>query len=256
MMMATRWLTLLLAPLLLTSCLLVPAKFTASLDIRPDRTFTFAYVGEVQLMKSNKPEPTGEPDGTSEPAPDGAKRDEARMLKIGQSAAPAAGAEAGDTDEDAAQLKRLAEALRAEYGYRSATYIGNRRLAIDYRISGRLEHGFSFPFNPDAEIPVPFIAIELRGKDRVRIKAPGFSNGESGSGPAGAMGAMAGAPGSDGPGSALDGTFTLTTSAEIISQNQEDGAETLPDGAKRLSWRVTPATRDAPMAVLRVNALP
>jgi hypothetical protein len=70
------------------------------------------------------------------------------------------------------------------------------------------------------------------------------------------MGAMAGAPGSDGPGSALDGTFTLTTSAEIISQNQEDGAETLPDGAKRLSWRVTPATRDAPMAVLRVNALP
>jgi hypothetical protein len=51
---------------------------------------------------------------------------------------------------------------------------------------------------------------------------------------------------------ALDGRFTLTTNAEIVSQNQEDGAQSAAEG-KRIVWRITPLTGEAPMATLRVS---
>ncbi len=71
----------------------------------------------------------------------------------------------------------IAAALAKEKGFRSARYLGNRTFAIDYAIAGRLDHAFLFPFNIDAQIVLPFVAVELRGEDRVRVKAPGFANG-------------------------------------------------------------------------------
>ncbi len=251
-----RWLVLVAAPLLLTSCLLEPTKFVSTLDIAPDRTFTFSYVGEVRLMESKPDLPV--PESSNESEDDATEPDsiEARYMAIAATSSDSSAANsaipssAGDSPEDAAKLELLAETLRSEYGYRAARYIGNRTLAIDYRISGTLDHAFTFPFNPDGEVIIPFIAIELRGKDRVRIKAPAFANDDSKANPAsGMMG------GSEKP-SLLDGTFTLTTAAEIVSQNQEDGAKRLPDGKNRVSWTVNANTRDAPMAVLRLKTLP
>ena len=40
-------------PLLLAGCLLAPGRFTSSLDIRADRSFTFAYQGEVHAVASD-----------------------------------------------------------------------------------------------------------------------------------------------------------------------------------------------------------
>lgn len=249
---SARWLALLAAPLLLTSCLLEPTKFISTLDVAPDRTFTFSYVGEVRLMESKPDLPVpdatddGE-DGASEPDSTAARY---QAIAASGSDSRAALTDGADSPEDAAKLELLAETLRSEYGYRAARYIGNRTLAIDYRISGTLDHAFTFPFNPDGEVIVPFLAIELRGKDRVRVKAPAFANDNSQANPASGM-----MDGSEKP-SLLDGTFTLTTAAEIVSQNQEDGAVRLPDGTQRVSWRINPNTRDAPMAVLRVKTLP
>jgi len=249
------WLALLAAPLLLTSCLLEPTRFVSTLDIAPDRTFTFSYVGEVRLMESQPDLPTPAGTDDSDESADKPDSTEARYIAIaatdnGAEAANATLADGGDSPEDAAKLELLAEALRSEYGYRAARYIGNRTLAIDYRISGTLDHAFTFPFNPDGEVIIPFIAIELRGKDRVRMKAPAFANDDSKANPAsGMMG------GGEKP-SLLDGTFMLTTAAEIVSQNQEDGAERLPDGKRKISWKVDGNLRDAPMAVLRVKPLP
>jgi hypothetical protein len=259
----TRWLAVLAAPLLLTSCLLVPTRFNSTLDIKADRTFTFTYLGEVQLAKQSKPddppaEATEEEGGTEQSWRDSGD-DEARMIKIatpskarGKAAKP--DETSGDTPEDATKLRDLAKTLSAEYGFRSVRYIGNRKLAVDYRITGRLDHAFVFPFNPDGEVMFPFLAIELRGKDRLRVKAPGFSNDQSAQGSMGGMGGMGG--GSDGPGSQLDGSFTITTTAEVVSQNQEEGAIAQPDGSRKIVWKVSPSTKDAPMAVLRVVALP
>jgi len=244
-----KWLAVLAAPLLLASCILTPAKFVSTLDVRADRTFTFTYLGEVQLAKTSganglvfKTEPSAN-------TATGASR-----RRRGGAQAPAA-KNTGDTPDEAAQLQSLADALSKEYGFRSVKYVGNRRLAIDYAITGRLDHAFIFPFNPDADVLLPFVTIELRGKDRVRIKAPGYANDQNMSASLSGFGLPAAGADADAA-AALDGTFTLTTNATVVSQNQEEGARTQSNGAKTIVWRANAQTREAPLAVLQLDALP
>ena len=45
-----RLIAALAAPLLLTGCLLSPGKFTSSLDLKRDGSFTFTYVGEIVMI--------------------------------------------------------------------------------------------------------------------------------------------------------------------------------------------------------------
>jgi hypothetical protein len=233
-----RWVLALPGVMALSACLVTPGKFDSSLDIRADRSFSFAYKGEIIASNSGKgamgvPEPESE-DGEAAPA---------QLLQI---AATKADSEADNGDD--AQMRAIADALAKEKGFRSARYLGNRKFEIDYAISGRLTHAFLFPFNIDAQIVLPFVAVELRGDDRVRVKAPGFSNGfDKSQGPS--LGT--GGPGEDAA-KALNGSFTLTTDAEIISLNQEEGAQPVPNG-KHIVWRVTPLTSEAPAATLRVQ---
>jgi hypothetical protein len=247
-----------LLPLLfaLSACLLAPGKFTSTLDVHRDRSFTFTYVGEVYAPppSSSIDEDKAKDTGTTQSLNSDSGR--AVMMKAaatkdgGGTPAPAIPA---PKPEDEAKMRALAETLSKEYGYRSVRYMGNYRFLIDYQISGKLTHSFLFPFNIDGEVLVPFLAIELRGKDRIRLRAPGYANQESKGLPGmGDMGGASGMPGAN----AMDGTFTLTTDGEVISQNQENGTATLPDGRKRISWRATPQTSDAPTAVLKLDALP
>ncbi|MGQ4827708.1 hypothetical protein, partial [Enterococcus faecalis] len=79
-------------------------------------------------------------------------------------------AEARANAEKAAQAKAeterkrraLAEALSHEAGYRQVTYLGDGKFMVDYAITGTLTHDFVWPFNLDAEVMFPFIALELR----------------------------------------------------------------------------------------------
>jgi hypothetical protein len=245
--------------LLLPGCLVTPGKFDSSLDIRADRRFTFAYKGEIIASDMGKglggfegneteEEPLGDavPEGQpsaltkallwqekSAVTPPGAKKEERFDGKS---------AKAADPDEDT-RLNAIAAALLKEKGFRAARYMGNRIFEIDYAIDGTLTHAFLFPFNIDAQIVLPFVAVEMRGSDRVRVKAPGFAN-ESDKNQT-----MMGGSG-DEAAKALKGTFTLTTDAEIVSQNQEEGPTDSPRG-KQLRWTISPLTREAPMAVLR-----
>lgn len=231
-----RWVLALPGVMALSACLVTPGKFESSLDIRADRSFSFAYKGEIIASDSGKgamgiPEPASE-DGDAAPA---------QLLQI---AAEKFDSEADNSND--AQMRAIADALTKEKGFRSARYLGKRKFDIDYAISGRLTHAFLFPFNIDAQIVLPFVAVELRGDERVRVKAPGFANGfDKSQGPT--LGA--GGPGEDAA-KALNGSFTLTTDAEIVSQNQEEGAQPGTNG-KRIVWRVTPLTSEAPAATLR-----
>ena len=220
-----------LAPLVLVGCVLAPGKFVSTLTVDADRSFTFTYRGEMFAI------------------------DFGDEFASGMDKAFDGGETADDTDEEAEpdpakqaekdrQYRAMAEALRKEAGYRSVSYEGDGRFLVDYAISGTLTHNFVFPYNHDAEAVFPFMAIELRGKDTVRVKAPGYSASDS-----------SGSPGSSKVSSRLDGTFTLTTDAAIVSQNSETGA-TSGNGRSTLRWRATPLTKDAPMAVLRVAPLP
>lgn len=233
-----RWVLALPGVMALSACLVTPGKFESSLDIRADRSFSFAYKGEIIASDSGKgamgiPEPASE-DGEAAPA---------QLLQIAQETFD------GEADNgNDVQMRAIADALTKEKGFRSARYLGKRKFDIDYAISGRLTHAFLFPFNIDAQIVLPFVAVELRGDERVRVKAPGFANGfDKSQGPT--LGA--GGPGEDAA-KALNGSFTLTTDAEIVSQNQEEGAQPGTNG-KRIVWRVTPLTSEAPAATLRLQ---
>jgi hypothetical protein len=210
---------LLAASLLLAGCLLTPGKFTSKLTINADRSFTYAYAGEIY---ASDPEPAAT-DPSGKEVPDDANK----------------------ASEKETKNRAIADALSKEAGYRSVRYLGDGKFLIDYEISGRLDHNFIYPFNLDAETIVPFVAVELRANGTMRVKAPGFANENKDQ--AGPMSGMADS-GSD----KLDGTFVLDTDAEIVSTNNEEGPQAA-SSRKVLSWTVTPLTRDAPTAVLRLR---
>jgi hypothetical protein len=214
------------APLLLLGCILSPGKFTSTMTINADRTFAFTYKGEVIAIDPG----SGLKDSTDKSAGDGSET-----------------TEKPDVDREN-KNREIAAALAKEYGYRSVVYQGKGKFLIDYAINGTLTHNFTYPFNSDAEAVFPFIVIELRTNKNVRVKAPGYAN--SGSNNSGAPGGMGGAMNESSK--LLDGTFTLDTDAEIISQNNEDGTTTV-SGRRVITWRATPLTKDPPTAVLRLS---
>jgi hypothetical protein len=208
------------APLLLVSCFLSPGKFVSTLDIRKDRSFTFTYVGEVI---SADPKMTDGQGGKSD-------------VKI--TPLPAA--------DTAAQRRAVAEALSKEEGYRSVQYLGGDRFRVDYSISGRLDRAFLYPINLDAMAFIPWIAAEVRKDGTVRIKAPAFGDASQNMG-AGAIGAGGTGQTSEG----REGSFTLTTDATLVMQNNEEGLAPAPAGGTRIVWHITPTTKSVPTAVVR-----
>jgi hypothetical protein len=233
----------LLLPFALASCVLAPGKFVSTLKIDADRHFAFSYVGEVyaldmsdDMMKGlgDTPDKTDPASGTSDDTP--APRPAA--FRPDDKADPAAKKAANE-----AHNREIAAALSKEAGYRKVTYVGDGKFQIDYAVSGTLDHAFVFPYNLDAEAVFPFVVIELRANGTVRVKAPGFANDSS----------TKSVPGADQQSSKLDGTFTVDTDAEIVSQNNEEGATAGAAGRKTIIWKATPLTKDAPSAVLRLK---
>ncbi len=237
------------AVLLLSACLVTPGKFDSTLDIRADRSFAFTYKGEIIASDMGKDMPGPDSLG-DQPTDDDAPIEQKSgyrttgLLRVKDDTPEPSFTNRKDAGDDA-RMQTIADALSKEKGFRSVRYMGNNKFEIDYAISGRLDHAFLFPFNSDAQIVLPFVAVEMRGVDRVRMKAPGFSTSyDKSQGPS--------IGGSDDAAKALDGTFTLTTDAEIVAQNQEDGAQTTPQG-KKIVWKVTSMTSEAPTATLRVK---
>jgi hypothetical protein len=248
----TRLALALLAPLLLVGCLLAPGKFTSTLTINADRTFTYSYQGEVyafDLNEAMKDMPSGN-DGDGDDTKKTGLQTAAFDGAAGQDSGPDAPQDKGTAKDDAkskadtdAKNRELAATLSKEAGFRKVDYVGDNKFLIDYQISGRLDHTYLFPYNLDAGIIIPFVAVELRANGTVRVKAPGFANDSKDA--AGGMGSDASKASAK-----LDGTFTLDTDAEIVSQNNEDGVKTVT-GRKTVTWKATPLSSTAPMAVVR-----
>lgn len=220
-----RLLFILAAPWLLASCLLSPGRFTSTLDIRADRSFNFTYAGEAVLI---------DPGGA-------AAEGFSAALSDAEGEGKHAGAAPKESEGQLVQRRALADALAREIGYRSVTYLGSDKYRIDYAISGRLDRGFVFPFNPDASAILPWVAIEVRKDGTARVQAPAFGESDSG-GPAGT-------PSDQQAMKERQGTFTFTTDAALLMQNNEDGLA--PGPGTRVVWKITPATKAVPTAVVR-----
>jgi hypothetical protein len=202
------------APMLLVSCILSPGKFTSSLDIHKDRSFTFTYVGEVIV---NDPKVTD--------------KDGVAMEKPARPGPPSA--------ETLAQRRAIADALSKEVGYRSVEYAGGDKYRVDYSISGKLDRGFVYPLNLDAFAIIPWIAIEVRKDGTVRMKAIAFGDANEGMG--------GGMPPQTAEG--REGIFTLTTDAALVMQNNEAGLA--PGPGTKVVWKVTPTSKSVPTAVIK-----
>ena len=103
-------------PFLLTACLFQPGKFTATLDIDADRSFIFAYLGEIHAIEMDKMTEglTSEvPAGGAKPKPDDAAAKSSKMTE--------------------AQKAALAETLAKEAGFRKVEYRGDDVWFVDYR---------------------------------------------------------------------------------------------------------------------------
>jgi hypothetical protein len=256
-MKLARIVTMLAAPLLLASCLFTPGKFVSTLDIKADRSFTFTYVGEVILIDPQDAFAKGMAEGmqsTSDTAStvdtdqdmdsDDADVDMNASDDAAPPTPPAPATPQPETEAQKAKRRAMAELLAKEVGYRSVEYLGNDKFRVDYAITGRLDRSFVYPFNVDAKSFFPWIAIEVRRDNTARIMALAFGDSDQ------AMGSMPGAnePAGKQP-TTREGTFTLTTDAALVMQNNEDGVAAGP--GTKIVWKITPATTAVPTAVVR-----
>ena len=231
------------AALLLSSCILSPGKFVSTLHIGKDRSFTFTYVGEVILLDPAAAMQQGMQEGMAAPAdrPDDADVDPEDVLANAADAAPPAPASpAAETAQQIAERKAIAEALSKEVGYRSVEYLGKNKFRVDYSMTGRLDRSFVYPVNLDAKSIIPWVAVEVRKDRTARIKAIAFGDEEED---------MGSAAKPDGPEKEREGTFTLTTDADLVMQNNEEG--TAPGPGTKVVWKVTPTSKTVPTAVVR-----
>src|SRR5687767_1608235 len=229
------------AALMLSSCILSPGKFVSTLHIAKDRSFTFTYVGEVILLDPAAAMQQGMQEGLAgmgEPATSGEDGDIAgNVTEMPEPKAPAA--PAAETAKQIAEGKAIAEALAKEVGYRSVEYLGKNKFRVDYAMTGKLDRSFVYPVNLDAKSIIPWIAVEVRKDRTARIMAIAFGEEES----------MGGAAKPDSQPKERDGTFTFTTDAELVMQNNEEGMA--PGPGKKVVWRVTPTSKTVPTAVVR-----
>lgn len=278
---------ILILPLALTSCFLIPGAFTSSLDLRKDGRFTFAYQGEIifqspdEMMKDAKAEVWSDDKAScSGPLPgaettddgDGASSDEDRpctraeiaekkraweadrkatadrKLKDSQQFAALFGYSPLD---DAANQKFAAQLMKYD-GWKSVVYKGKGTFQVDYQISGTLGYDFIFPTFPQGDFIIPFVQLRKRDGHSVAVSAPALIGGGL-RGIAAKMKALGAQDASDVPQSTRTrGTLTVTTDGEILTNNTENGPTRSP-GGRSLSWSIDSSSEKVPEALVQLQ---
>lgn len=290
-MRAWRKMLVVAAALSLTGCLWTPGKFTSQLALHKGGAFVLDYRGEIVLqIPDDKDQPSppwnaamarchkdgrigttiDEVPASSGPGPVTSPNQDVRPCTPAEVASAKKSydkqiaEQAGRRSEKAEQMakifglpgaddasnRRFAANLLKYKGWRSAIYRGKGVFDVDYHFEGRATQDFAFPMIPDSDLLVPFIAIRRRNDGAVLVTAPALTGG---SGPFGARAMAAGLPDSsgDGPKSRAEGRFTVTTDAEILTNNSEDGPSSTPSG-KQVHWDVGPGSKKIPEMLVRL----
>ncbi len=278
-------------PLLLSSCLWGPGKFSSSLELSRAGTFRLAYQGEIMLQL---------PDRAAEPLP--WSDDMARCFVDGEperlekTIAIDSDLDSGDADGarrsracTAAELARLkadheretretAERERAD-NEKMAAMLGlpgtddesNRRFAqnlmkqkgwksVTYKGRGLFEVDYRFEGSLAQDFAFPLMPdsdllipfITIRPRADGTVKVSAPAL-VGGAGTFAARAKALGLPdkGNDGPASRAEGRFTVTTDGELLANNSEDGPVASPAG-KQLHWDVGPTSRKVPELLVRL----
>ncbi|MCK9542351.1 MAG: hypothetical protein M0R03_10020 [Novosphingobium sp.] len=271
-----------LLAMLLTGCLLMPGKFTSTLDLRRDGTFAFTYTGEITAMalsdmarremtgKTFTPAPCYQQDATTERACSRAEIEEQR--KSWQDERDKANAKKREESEAMAMMfggldlndpragQELAERLRKQAGWRQADYRGDGRFVVDFTISGRLDHDFLFPTIERLPSGNAFVQVNRRSDGTVRVDAPGYTEGSGNTFVQAMMGAASTRQSGQDANAAtmpkVEGTFVLRTDGAILANNTNDGPQQGTTG-QTLTWRIGgqiggQSGGQSPMALIRL----
>lgn len=276
--------------LLLAACLISPGKFTSALDLRKDGRFAYSYQGEIYMLGLSKlaemgakadaakeweAQPCTKDDSMDERP---CTADELAQQKSDWETQRAAKAEKDKKDAEMAKAmmggidpsdpkaaEEFAARLRRQAGWKSVVYKGDGMFVVDFAIAGKLDHDFVFPTIERFPMANNFVTLNRRTDGAVRLDAPGFGPAGNGAGMGNfaqlaAMGAMADRSENKDGGSGempvlpvLEGTFTVTTDAQILANNTDEGPVTSATG-HTLEWKVTPRTTAAPTALFKLGS--
>ena len=280
--MKTRLLFVLIAPLLLTGCLLSPGKFASQLLLMKDGSFSYSYKGEIQMLALSKLAEMGAKGEDTFTATEcyednGEDLRECTASEIAAQKAEweaNAGIRRAKREEEAAQMKMMmggidpsspeaaqefADTLARQKGWKSVVHRGDGLFDVDFSISGQLTHDFTFPTIEKMPVGTSFVTVILREDGKVRIDASGFAAQGAGNPMQGMMGGMMGLAqmdadknaGEDGAPKLVlpEGTFTIVTNGSILANNTDEGPAASAAG-QVLRWDITPRTERAPTALI------
>lgn len=263
--------------LLVSACLLSPGRFTSELDIRKDGRFAFHYRGEIHLLalskladlaaEQDKPfaaEPCREASGTAKrPCTAGELAEQRRNWeeerkrtadKRRQDAESMKAFLGGIDPASPRAAEEFAQRLQRQTGWRKVAYKGDGLFDVEFAISGRLDHDFTFPTVERFPMANAFVQVTLRNDGTVRVDAPGFgptAGGEPFRSMMQAMplgktaGSTMGAP-------VIDGRLFLHTDGAILANNTDEGPQ--PNAAGQyLAWTINPRSPAAPSALIRLR---
>lgn len=256
--------------MLAAACIFVPGKFTSQLDLRKDRSFRFAYAGEIVMLPLQKSKQAAfEPEAChdenydehpctqDELAAQKKTWEESRAEKEKTDAQAAKALLGGMDPNDPRAGEELAAKLRRQVGWNKAVYKGDGRFDVDFAIAGKLDHDFAFPTIEGFPMANAFVQLSLRQDGSVRVDAPSFGPSKGSGSMMGAM--LSGMNGETGSEAAdadntaeADGTFTITTNGEILANNTDEGPQKAPNG-RVLNWVVNARTPAAPTALVKLK---
>ncbi|WP_299323168.1 hypothetical protein [Parasphingopyxis sp.] len=228
--------------LLLTGCLLVPGQFEAELMITPDGEFAFVYDGEIRVG----------PDDEQDRSGSGAGDTDVNGEDDGMGAAIDAGMEeaaqifmGGLNPRDEDSVRAFAEQLQARRGWDRVDYLGAGLFDVDYSVSGRLDRDFFFPVVQDFLLNFPMVAAVPLDDGSVRVTVPALM-------PPPSQPSSGDATREEEEGPLGSGTFTLRTTAEIVSTNGAVSSGELP-GETVIRWSSDDPPEERPEAIIRLE---
>jgi hypothetical protein len=259
----------LIGVLLLAACMLAPGKFDSQLDVRQDGRFTFNYVGQIHFLPLSQrardatfsPESCSGDDGEERPCTAAELAEQRRNWEAGRAEreaedrreAQSMQAFTGNLDvSDPRAGEELAARLRRQAGWRRVDYRGDGLFDVDFRISGTLDHDFTFPTLENFPLANAFVQLTRRNDGTIRIDAPGFAQGMGAEGLGGMAGSlMGGTTSTNANVPTAEGRFVLATDAQILANNTDEGPQAVPSG-QQLAWTINLRSTAAPMALLRL----
>lgn len=267
--------------LLLTGCFLSPGKFESAMDIRKDGTFTYSYQGEIYLLalsqladmadsaKSdeftaqscwdedfNDRECTAEEIAQQQSEWEANKENAAAEDERNSEAFKMLMGGVDPTDPKAAE--EIARRLRRQEGWKRVDYMGNGLFSVDFTLTSKLGHDFTFPVFEGFPLSNGFVIANLRQGNIARIEAPGFSGQSMSGNPMSGLMQVAALSGVDAKDDTkpsvpeLEGNFTVTTNAMILANNTDEGPAAVANGQK-LVWEINRRSAGVPTALIQLG---